>query len=394
MMKKFAKDTDIVHGIHTSHSTSLDLVPPIHMTSTFKFRNADHGAGVFQGTDEGYAYTRVGNPTVDLLQEKIAVLEGGASAIATSSGMSAIASVCLGLAKPGDHIVSCATLYGGTFALFNRHLRDLNIHTRFISPSEAASSAQIQGQIQQNTKFLYIETPANPTLDVVDIAQWAGIAKGHGIPLVVDNTFASPYLQNPLKLGARIVVHSATKYLGGHGDIIGGMIVGSEKMMDQIMDEYVLHYGPIMSPFNAWLVLRGVKTLALRMERHSDSALKIAHWLAGHPKVANVHYPGLSSHAGYAIAQKQMKKFGGMIAFEVRGGTEAGKQVMDKVELCALAVSLGDCETLIQHPASMTHATYSREERAKAGISDGLIRISVGIENADDIIADIEQAMK
>ena len=392
-MKKFSKDTDIVHGIHTTYSTSMDLVPPLHLTSTFKFRNADHGAEIFAGTTEGYAYTRVANPTVDLLQEKIAKIEGAEDAIATSSGMSAVASVSLALMKPGDNFISCSTVYGGTFTLFNKHLRDLNIEARFIFPGDYASTQQIEAAIDGKTKLLYVETPANPTLDVIDIALWASVAKKHHLPLVVDNTFASPYLQNPLAIGADIVLHSATKYLGGHGDIIGGVIAGSKSMMSHIREEYVKHYGPIMSPFNAWLVLRGVKTLAVRMEKHSDSALTIAQRLEAHPKVAKVFYPGLPSHPGYAIAKKQMKKFGGMIAFEVKGGTDAGKKVMNLMELCILAVSLGDCESLIQHPASMTHASYSPEERKKAGISDGLIRLSVGLEHPDDIIADLENAL-
>ncbi|MDM8523935.1 aminotransferase class I/II-fold pyridoxal phosphate-dependent enzyme [Desulfococcaceae bacterium HSG8] len=392
-MKKVAKETEIVHGTHSAHSTSMDLVPPIHMTSTFRFKNADHGAGIFQGTSEGYVYTRISNPTVDLLQEKIAVLEQGESAIATSSGMSAIASVSLALAKPGDNFIACSTVYGGTFALFNKHLRDFKIEPRFVYPSSYASKDRIEALVDENTRFLYMETPANPTLDVADIGLWASVAKPHNIPLIVDNTFASPYLQRPLTLGADIVVHSATKYLGGHGDLIGGIIVGTKKMTDHIREEYVTHYGPIMSPFNAWLISRGIKTLAVRMEKHSSNALKIAQWLEGHSKVKKVYYPGLVSHSGHHIAKKQMKKFGGMIAFEVKGGIPAGKIIMDNVKLCILAVSLGDCETLIQHPASMTHSTYTREERAKAGISDGLIRLSVGIEDPDDIIADLDRTL-
>lgn len=392
-MKKLAKETEIVHGIHTSHITSMDLVPPIHMTSTFKFRNADHGAGVFEGTDEGYVYTRISNPTVDLLQEKIALLEEGEDAIATASGMAAVASVSMALAKPGENLVACSTLYGGTFAFFSKHLKDLNIETRFVYPPDYSSAAQIESLIDGKTKFLYTETPANPTLDVADIELWASVAKKHKIPLVVDNTFASPYLQSPLILGAELVIHSATKYLCGHGDIVGGMIVGTKKMTAHIMEQYVKHFGPVMSPFNAWLVLRGVKTLGLRMEKHSRSAMKIAQWLEAHPKVDRVHYPGLVSHPGHLIAKKQMKDFGGMIAFEVKGGLEAGKTVMDNVKLCILAVSLGDCETLIQHPASMTHATYTPAERAKAGITDGLIRLSIGIEDPDDIIEDLKDAL-
>ena len=391
--KPLALDTEIVHGVHAVHTTSLDLVAPIHMTATYQFRSADHGAGIFDGTDEGFVYTRIGNPTVAQLQEKMAVLEGGEAAIATSSGMSAIAAAGLSLAKPGDNLVSSTTVYGGTFSLFNRHFRDLSIESRFIPPSDCCTAGQIEALIDDKTRFLYLETPANPTLDILDIRLWGSVARKKGIPLVVDNTFASPYLQRPLELGAEIVVHSATKYLGGHGDIIGGVIVGGAAMMDHIRQDYAHHYGPAMSPFNAWLFLRGIKTLALRMERHCDSALKIARWLEAHPKVDRVYYPGLASHPGYALAKGQMRKFGGMIAFEVKGGLASGKTIMNTVSLCILAVSLGDCETLIQHPASMTHATYTPAERKEAGIGEGLIRLSVGLEHPDDIIADLEGAL-
>ncbi len=386
-------ETQIVHGVHTVHTTSLDLVAPIHMTSTYRFQSADHGAGIFDGTEEGFVYTRIGNPTVALLQEKMAVLEGGEAAIATASGMSAIAAVGLSLAKPGDNFVSCTTLYGGTFSLFNRHFKDLSIESRFIAPSTGRTAEQIEALIDDRTRFLYMETPANPTLDILDIRLWGSVAQKHGIPLVVDNTFASPYLQRPLELGAEIVVHSATKYLGGHGDIIGGVIVSNAAIIDRIRQEYAHHYGPAMSPFNAWLFLRGIKTLALRMERHCDSGLRIAQWLDAHPKVDAVHYPGLPSHPGHGVARDQMRKFGGMLAFEVKGGLAAGKTIMNAVSLCILAVSLGDCETLIQHPASMTHATYTPAERKEAGIGEGLIRLSVGLEDPDDIIADLEGAL-
>jgi len=391
-MKNVSKETQIVHGIHTCHVTSMDLTPPIHMTSAFRFNSVEHGSDIFSGDQEGYIYTRVSNPTVDLLQEKMAVLEGGEAALATSSGMSAVASVALTLARPGDNIISCTTLYGGTFALFNQHLRDFNIITRYLSPAGINSAMEIERLIDKNTRFLYMETPANPSLSIVDIELWASIAAKNNLPLVVDNTFASPYLQQPLHHGATLVVHSATKYLGGHGDIIGGVIIGSKEMTGLIKERYLTHFGPVMSPFNAWLVLRGLKTLAVRMEKHCDNAFKIAQWLEQRHRVANVCYPGLKSHTGHQIACRQMKKYGGMVSFEVEGGLKAGRIVMDNVKLCILAVSLGDCETLIQHPATMTHATYTPEQRAKAGIADGLVRLSVGIENADDVIKDLDQA--
>lgn len=391
-MKKEAKETQVVHGIHTGDTNTLDLVAPIHMTSAFEFKNAAHGAGLFSGKDDGYIYTRISNPTVSMFQAKMAILEGGEDAIATSSGMSAIASIALSLAKPGDNFVSCATVYGGTFALFTENLKALQIEARLISPALSDSKKAIESLVDKNTRFLYMETPANPTLDVIDIEMWAGIARKHLIPLVVDNTFATAYLQNPLLIGADVVVHSATKYISGHADVIGGVIVGKKKMMDRIRAEYIHHFGPTMSPFNAWLFLRGIKTLAVRMERHCLNAMRVAEWLNSHPKVTKVYYPGLPSHPGHPIAKKQMKCFGGMIAFEVSGGIKAGQAVMDNVRICRLAVSLGDCDTLIQHPASMTHSTYTKEERTAAGIPDGLIRISVGIEHADDIIKDLENS--
>lgn len=391
-MKKEAKETQVVHGIHTGDTNTLDLVAPIHMTSAFEFKNAAHGAGLFSGKDDGYIYTRISNPTVSMFQAKMAILEGSEDAIATSSGMSAIASIALSLSKPGDNFVSCATVYGGTFALFTENLKALQIEARLISPALSDSKKAIESLVDKKTRFLYMETPANPTLDVIDIEMWAGIARKHLIPLVVDNTFATAYLQNPLLIGADVVVHSATKYISGHADVIGGVIVGKKKMMDRIRAEYIYHFGPTMSPFNAWLFLRGIKTLAVRMERHCLNAMRVAEWLNSHPKVTKVYYPGLPSHPGHPIAKKQMKCFGGMIAFEVSGGIKAGQAVMDNVHICRLAVSLGDCDTLIQHPASMTHSTYTKEDRTTAGIPDGLIRISVGIEHADDIIKDLENS--
>lgn len=392
------EETLIVHGMTKCHTTSNDLVPPIHMTSTFKFKDQAQAQAIFGGTEEGYLYTRISNPTVDLLEEKIALLEGAKDAVATSSGMSAVAATVMGLVKPNENIVSCNAVYGGTFALFNNHLKHLNIGVRFLPPLLSNDKNNIIPLIDDKTRLLYIETPANPTLDIIDIKLWADIAKTYNIPLAVDNTFASPYLQKPILLGADIVIHSTTKYLGGHGDIIGGIIASNSDIISKINDEYVHHFGPCMSPFNAWLILRGIKTLAVRMDRHSSSALKIAQWLETHPKINHVYYPGLNSHLGHKIALQQMKKFSGVLSFELKdcmdkNAIEAGKKLINGVKLCTIAVSLGDCETLIQHPASMTHATYSEEELKKAGIAQGLIRLSVGLEHPDDIIEDLEQSL-
>lgn len=390
---KTALDTDVVHGVETSHVSSRDVVEPIHMTSSFKFKDAEHGADLFGGRTEGYVYSRIGNPTVRLLEEKAARLEGGEDAAATASGMAAIAAVLQTLTAPGDNFVSCTTVYGGTFAFFNDHLRRMGVTPRFISPSRGCVRKQVEALVDEKTRLLYMETPANPTLDILSIRVWAAVARRHQIPLVVDNTFATFYLQHPLALGADLTVHSATKYIGGHADAVGGLVIGRQVLIDQIRRRNLHHLGPVMSPFNAWLFLRGLKTLAVRMEKHCANANAVARFLDADPRIERVYYPGLESHPGHGVARKQMRDFGGMLAFEVKGGLAAGKTVMNSVALCTLAVSLGECDTLIQHPASMTHANYSSSERAAAGIGDGLIRVSVGIENADDVIADLDQAL-
>jgi methionine-gamma-lyase len=300
----------------------------------------------------------------------------------------------MSLARPGDNVVASNTLYGGTFALLHRHLAAFNIETRFLSSWDVNDGDRIAALVDDKTRLLYIESPANPTLDIIDISLWASIARANAIPLAVDNTFASTYLQKPVSMGADIVLHSATKYLGGHGDVIGGIITASSEISARIREAYFNHFGPCMSPFNAWLILRGLKTLALRMNQHSKSAVEIARWLEGHVKIERVYYPGLTSHPHHELAVKQMKSFSGIIAFELTRGLEAGKKLINRVKLCSIAVSLGDCETLIQHPASMTHSTYAPEDLKKAGIGQGLIRLSVGLEHPGDIIADLDQALK
>lgn len=324
----------------------------------------------------------------------MARLEKCADAVATGSGMAAIAAAALTLARPGDNLVASTTLYGGTFSLFTQRLRHFGIEARLVPTEKANTRQALTSRIDARTRFLFLETPANPTLDIIDIAAWADAAHALDAACIVDNTFATPYLQNPATLGADIVVHSATKYIGGHADIVGGVITGSQEMMRRIREEYLHSFGPVMSPFNAWLFLRGLKTLAVRMEKHCDNAHQVADWLQSQRIVRNVYYPGQATHPNHPVAKTQMRSFGGMLAFEVKGGLQAGKAIMDKVRLCRLAVSLGDCETLIQHPASMTHGTYSRSERLQAGITDGLVRLSVGIENAVDIINDLEGAFK
>ena len=378
------RETDIVHGTEINNVLTGDLVQPIHMTSTFKFDSSDHGASLFKGETEGYVYSRIGNPTVRIFEKKMALLEGAEDAVATSSGMSAISSLVLALVKSGENIVSSGVLYGGTYALFNGELPKIGIETRFVSPD--LSFDGIVKIVDEKTKLLFIETPANPTLNVIDISVWVKIAEKFKIPLAVDNTFLSPYIQRPIEQGADVSLHSTTKYLSGHGDSVGGVVVGSNEVIKKVKNT-VSNFGPSMSPFNAWLVLRGLKTLAVRMERHCENAWNVATYLSEHYKVNKVYYPWCDP------LTQETKKGGGTMSFELKDGLEAGKTVIDNVKLCALAVSLGDCETLIQHPASMTHASYTKEEREKVGITDGLVRLSVGLEHYVDIIKDLEQAL-
>lgn len=391
-IEKMGYDTKIVHaGNHIDPVTGA-LSTPIYQTSTFVFDSAEQGAARFAGEEKGFIYTRLGNPTEEQLEDKIAVLEGAEAGLAVASGIAAIAAPIWTLCSAGDHIVSSDTIYGCTFALLSERAKKFGIEVTFV---DAKDPENIRKAMKSNTKLVYIETPANPTLDIIDIEAAAKIAHEHGAQLMVDNTFMSPYGQRPLELGADIVIHSATKYINGHGDVIAGLVVGKKEFIDQVRFVGVKDItGGCISPFNAWLIIRGVKTLGVRMDRHCENAMKVARFLEKHPMVENVAYPGLESHPQYELAKKQMKNFGAMICFEVKGGVDAGRQLMNNVELCSLAVSLGDTETLIEHPASMTHSPVPREDRLKAGITDGLVRLSVGLENPEDIIADLDQAFK
>lgn len=389
--RNYRFDTKIVHaGQHPDPSTG-SLSTPIFQTSTFVFDNAEQGAARFALEEPGYIYTRLGNPTTDALEQKMAVLEDGEAALATASGISAITTALLTLCQQGDHIVSANAIYGCTHAFLSHSMPKFGITTSFV---DATNIAELKAAIRPETKVVYIETPANPTLTLVDIEMVAGIAHQHGALLIVDNTFMSPYGQQPLRLGADIVVHSVTKYINGHGDVIGGVIVGKKDFIDQARYVGLKDItGGCMSPFNAWLTLRGVKTLGVRMERHSSNAMKIAQFLESHPAITHVYYPGLLAHPQYDLYKRQMTLPGGVISFEIAGGFESGRRMINAVNLCLLAVSLGDTETLIQHPASMTHSPVPPEERLKAGITDGMIRLSVGLEDPDDIIEDLQQAI-
>ncbi|MDD2574091.1 MAG: methionine gamma-lyase [Firmicutes bacterium] len=364
-------------------------VRPIYQTSTFIFENVDQGARRFAGEEEGYIYTRLGNPTVTDFEKKIALLEGGEAAAAFGSGMGAITASIMALVSAGDHIVSAKTLYGCTHAFLSHLITRFGVETTFV---DATDVKNIEAAIRPNTKVVYVESPANPNMALVDITAVAQVAHKHGAKVIVDNTFMTPYWQRPLELGCDVVVHSATKYIGGHGLVVAGVTVGAKDFIDEVKVTTLKDIGAVISPFDAWLLTIGLKTLGVRMEKHETNAMMVAKWLEENPKVDKVYYPGLASHPQYALAKKQAEGFGAMIAFELKGGMDAGVTLMNSVEMIHLAVSLGNVDSLIQHPASMTHSPYTEEERLAAGISDGLVRLSVGIEEPEDILADLEQA--
>ena len=388
--KKFA--TKAIHGGHHKDPVSGALTTPIFQTSTFVFDSAEQGGRRFALQEGGYIYTRLGNPTNTQLEEKVALLEGAEACMSTASGIGAISSALWTALKAGDHVVASKTLYGCTFALLNHGLTRYGVDVTFV---DATNLDEIKAAMKENTRVVYLETPANPDLKLIDIEAVSKIAhEKKDCIVMVDNTFCTPYIQRPLEWGADVVVHSATKYLNGHGDVIAGFVVGKKEFIDQVRLFGVKDMtGAVLSPFDAYLILRGMKTLQIRMDKHSKNALEVAKFLEGHKNVIKVNYPGLESFPQRELAKKQMDLPGGMIAFEVKGGLEAGKKLLNSLELCTLAVSLGDCETLIQHPASMTHSPYTAEERAEAGISDGLIRISVGLEDPKDIIDDLKQGL-
>ena len=391
-MKKLGLGTTAIHA-GTLKNLYGTLAMPIYQTSTFIFDSAEQGGKRFALEEAGYIYTRLGNPTTTVLENKIAALEEGEAGIAMSSGMGAISSTLWTVLKAGDHVVTDKTLYGCTFALMNHGLTKFGVEVTFVDTSNLD---EVKKAMKENTRVVYLETPANPNLKIVDLEGVCKVAHANPNTLViVDNTFATPYMQKPLKLGVDVVVHSATKYLNGHGDVIAGLVVTNKELADQIRFVGLKDMtGAVLGPQEAYYIIRGLKTFEIRMERHCKNARTIADFLNKHPKVEKVYYPGLESHPGYEIAKKQMKDFGAMISFELKGGFEAGKTLLNNLKLCSLAVSLGDTETLIQHPASMTHSPYTKEEREAAGITDGLVRLSVGLENVEDIIADLEQGLE
>lgn len=384
--------TRAIHAGYDRTGQHGALNPPIYLSSTFAFDSVEQGRSRFAGETRGHVYTRISNPTLALLEERMASLEGGEAAIAFASGMGAIASMFWTLVRPGDEILADQTLYGCTFALLEHGLREFGVNVRYVPLSDIDAVA---AAINSRTKLIYFETPANPTMGLVDIAAVAQLARGSGALIAVDNTYCTPYLQRPLALGADIVVHSATKYISGHGDVTAGVLVSSEELASRIRLQGLKDMtGAVLSPQDAFLLLRGLKTLAIRMDRHCDNAEALANMLSQHPAVSHVYFPGLPDFPQHDLATRQMARYGGMIALELRGGRAAGERFMDALQVFTRAVSLGDCESLAQHPASMTHSTYTPEELAAHGISEGLVRLSVGLEDAADLLADIEQALQ
>ena len=363
---------------------------PIYQTSTFAFESADEGARCFAGESKGYMYTRIGNPTISALEKQIAILEGGFGGVAVSSGMAAVSTIYMAFLKSGDHIVSTDAVYGPSRGIMENYFKKFGVESSYIKTSTAS---EIEKAIKPNSKMLFIETPTNPTMEISDLKACVEIAHKHGLIVVVDNTFCSPYLQRPIDFGVDVVFHSMTKFINGHADIVAGIIITKTEELYKIVRPTMVGMGCNMDPHQAYMVLRGVKTLSIRMDRAQENAIKVAEFLEKHPKVEWVKYPGLKSHPQYELAKKQMKGPGAMISFGLKGGLDAGKVLMDNVKLAMLAVSLGGIETLIQHPASMTHSKMSKDAREKAGITDGLVRFAVGIEDLKDIIADLEQAL-
>ena len=383
--------TAIHHGYRPEDHHGA-LVPPIYLTSTFTFPSAEQGGRCFAGEAEGYIYTRIANPTLALLESRMAALEGGAAAVAFGSGMGAITATLWTLLRPGDEILVDKTVYGCTYAFLHHGIGEFGVRVTHVDMTDAAA---VEAAMASRPKVVYFETPANPNMRLVDIQAVAAAAHRAGALVVVDNTYCTPYLQQPLALGADVVVHSATKYISGHGDVTAGVAVAADaELGDRIRLQGLKDMtGAVLSPQDAALLLRGLKTLALRMDRHCDNALAVARLLQAHPAVAKVSYPGLAEDPQYALAQRQMRKPGGMIAFELHGGIAAGRAFIDALQMAACAVSLGDAESLAQHPASMTHSTYTEDQRAAAGISEGLVRLSAGLEDTDDLLADVHRAL-
>lgn len=385
--KKFETEairTQMERSQHLEHSS------PIYMTSSFVFEDAEDMRASFAEEKERNIYSRYSNPNSSELIDKVCKMEGAENGFAFASGMAAVYSTLAALLDAGDHVVSCKSIFGSTHSLFTQFFPKWNITTSYFDATDLSS---IEGLIQPNTKILYAESPTNPGVDVLDLEVLGQIAKKHGLIFIIDNCFATPYLQQPIKFGADLVIHSGTKLMDGQGRVLAGITVGSGELMDKVY-RFSRITGPALSPFNAWVLSRSLETLAVRVDRHCENALKLATYLEGHDKVDWVKYPFLKSHPQHEIAKKQMKAGGCVVAFEVKGGLEAGRKFFDSIELLSLSANLGDARSIVTHPASTTHSKLSKEDRESVGISDGMVRVSVGLEHIDDIIADIEQALE
>ncbi|WAT00677.1 trans-sulfuration enzyme family protein [Rouxiella chamberiensis] len=377
-----------VHGGHRPDTQSGAISPPIVATSSFSYGDFDSGARRFSGEDPGYMYSRFGNPTVTAFEERMAVLEAAETAVACASGMAAVSATLFALLKSGDEVIHIGALYGGTEGVIRNLLPRYGIKPVFVASLDALKDA-----FTAHTKMVFVETPANPVMGIVSLQEVARLSREAGAVSVVDNTFATPYLTQPLTLGIDVVLHSATKYISGHGDATGGVVAGRREVIDPIRTLCLKQFGGCLSPFEAALMTRGLKTLPLRVEACSHSAQKIADYLSDHPAIANVYYPGLKTHAGHAIAREQMRLFGGIMAVELKGGKDAARHFLDHLTLVTQAVSLGDTDSLACHPATTTHSAVAEKIRLESGITDGLVRISIGIEDTEDLIADFKQAL-
>ena len=373
----------------TERSQFNEHSSPLHLTSSFVFDDAEQMRAMFSDEVEGNIYSRFSNPTTTEFIDKVALMEGAEAGWATATGMAAVFTTLASLLQAGDHVVSCRSVFGSSHILFTKIFPKWNINHTYV---DANKQEDWESAIQENTKILFVETPSNPGIDIIDLEHLGKLAEKHNILLVVDNCFATSYIQRPIDFGAHIVVHSATKYMDGQGRVLGGVILGSKELIEEVK-AFARHSGPSLSPFNAWILSKSLETLALRMDRHSENALKLATFLENHDKVETVKYPYLPSHPQYEIARKQMKQGGGILSFVIKGGIDAGRAFLNAVELASLTANLGDSRTIVTHPASTTHARLTEEERLEVGIKQGLIRISVGLENIDDIIEDINSAL-
>ncbi|RUO38262.1 methionine gamma-lyase [Aliidiomarina shirensis] len=384
-------ETMVIHGGDVPADEHGALVAPLYQSSTFVFPDAETGGRRFAGEEAGYMYSRLGNPTVNMLEKRVAALENMAAGAATATGMGAVSAATMAFLRAGDHVIASDCIYGCSFALFSHLFERFGIEVSFVDMTD---SATLEAAFRENTRLVFLETPANPHLKLIDLAMVGSVCKRReNVRMVVDNTFMTPLLQKPVDFGADIVVHSATKYLNGHGDVVAGVITGNAEDIQLIKMTTLKDMGATISPHDAWLITRGLKTLAIRMERHCNNAEMVAEFLARHPSVADIYYPGFKQHPQHELVGSQMKHAGAVIAFELHAGYQAAVDFLNRLTMIKVAVSLGDAETLIQHPASMTHSPLSPEVRAQAGISDGLIRISVGLEHIDDIIGDLSQSL-